>query len=105
MELRIRSQDKEILKKSNDIIEIRFIKNHVGYEDGWAIFIDKTIMGVYKTKERALEILDEIQKLLEPKFILHTEEIEKPITEYMCTIEQIKDIKKLSTRVYEMPKE
>lgn len=105
MELYIRSQDKEKLKKSNDIIEIRFIKNYIGYGDGWAIFINKTIMGSYISRKRALEVLDEIQKLLEPKFTLHTEEIEHPITEYMCTIEQIGDIKELSTRVYEMPKE
>lgn len=62
MELLIRSQDKLDFKKYNDIIEVRFIKNNICYKDGWAIFIDKRIMGVYKTKERTLEVLDEIQE-------------------------------------------
>lgn len=98
MELWIRSQDKMKLFRG---INFRGVIE----QEGCSI-IDNTddyIIGTYKSIERALEILDEIQKLLEPKFVLHTEEIKKPITEYMSTIEQIKDIKELSACVYEMP--
>ena len=65
MELWIRTQDKEALKKVNmgvmywkDIDDrncIVNIDNATGY----------SIVGAYKTKERALEVLDEIHKLVE----------------------------------------
>lgn len=98
MELWIRSQDKYTLMK---IEEIQICEN----PDRTWFMNAGIVLGKYKTKERALEVLDEIQKLLEPKFILHTEEIKKPITEFMYTTEEIKDIKELSTYVYQMPKE
>ena len=63
MELWIRSQDKGVLTKANNLIVLSnniddtsfSIKN---YEQD-----DSTNLGIYKTKERALEILDEIQEL------------------------------------------
>ena len=76
MELWIRSQDKECLMKVNRIdydysaLMHRIIVN--GYQ---------TLSGLYETKERALEVLDEIQR-----YIL------LPNTDN-------------STYVYEMPKE
>ena len=63
MDLWIRSQDKECLMKINRIDydvaggEHRIIVN--GYE---------TLVGKYKTKERALEVLDEIQKYIGDNF-------------------------------------
>ena len=59
MELWIRSQDREYLEK---LEKIYLWKNSFGeYKiDG------KSELGTYKTKERALEVLDEIQKLLIP---------------------------------------
>lgn len=77
MELWIRSQDKEKLLKCNDIA----IKNHrydtmdeygnrcINYK-GYEIvgYFDKNTeyetLGTYKTKERALEVLDEIHQRL-----------------------------------------
>ena len=65
MNLWIISQDKEYLVE-NPIIDIDIKKNEV-------YILDRTyakepfigiILGVYKSKERALEVLDEIQKLL-----------------------------------------
>ena len=58
MELWIRSQDKTILKKVN-VIGI------IEGDDKW--FVSESItmdFGSYKTKERALEVLDEIQNKL-----------------------------------------
>ena len=78
MNLCIRSQDKEKLISCNDIV----INNHrydtmnergnrIMHFKGYEIigYVDKNteyeILGIYETKERALEILDEIQELLE----------------------------------------
>ena len=67
------------------------------------------ILGTYKTKERAIEVLDEIEKLIKPTIIT---------TGYECELkENIKDktsfnldmiptkteIQELSTVVYQMP--
>ena len=100
MELWIRSQDKKFLAKVNNII----------CEDK-ALYYDhheaKATLGIYKTKERALEVLDEIQNILKPQMIIS--KVGKPIAE-TCdgTIYREPDeydFKELSTYVYEMPKE
>ena len=82
MNLWIRSQDKEKLISCNDIV----INNHrydtmnehgnrIMHFKGYEIigYFDKNteyeILGIYETKERTLEILDEIQELLEPVHI------------------------------------
>lgn len=61
MELWIRSQNKELLTKvdmldfaTNSELEIVCVKDGADY-----------ILGIYKTKERALEVLDEIQSAIE----------------------------------------
>ena len=54
MELWIRSQDRERLTITNDL-RICYVKE----KDMWAIE-DCDYLGFYKTKERALEVLDEI---------------------------------------------
>lgn len=71
MELWIRSQDREKLVKCNDIAIKSFLYNEIP-KDEWCHsivgYFDKEteyeILGSYKTKERALEILDEIQNKL-----------------------------------------
>ena len=58
MELWIRSQDKEDLKKAEHIGVFNEKIYVNGYEEnGYCI-------GTYKSKERALEVLDEIQNIL-----------------------------------------
>ena len=67
------------------------------------------LLGTYKTKERALEVLDEIQKLLQPQTIINYENKLEFHPEY--TVQNIvktipkTEIKELSTCVYEMPEE
>lgn len=56
MDLWIRSQDKTKLMKAN---EIEICQNPTGT---WWFNVEQCI-GEYKTKERALEVLDEIQDL------------------------------------------
>ena len=60
MELWIRSQDKEVLTRVVDIWK------DADTNEIWSksSFATKNCLGIYKTKERALEVLDEIQKLL-----------------------------------------
>ena len=59
MELWIRSQDKEKLCKVHDLCvrDNQDENNKINY-----VIQDIYTMGVYSTKERALEVLDEIQK-------------------------------------------
>ena len=68
MELWIRSQDKSNLKKVNNIYVEEITKDYdswVGniYSQPYVITSDEGNLGFYATKERALEILDEIQKI------------------------------------------
>ena len=63
MELWIRSQDKEKL-----VLTKGFETQHTNYDGGCQIFAvwenNYQMVGKYKTKERALEVLDEIQRLI-----------------------------------------
>lgn len=88
MELWIRSQDKTFLKKVNTI----------GIVEGQDFcFISENIttdFGKYKSKERALEVLDEIQNKL------------MPISVYKQEVDNLTiDFKNIDTIVYEMPKD
>ena len=87
MELWVRSQDKKCLIKTN------LIEYETGAMLKGATDIDGNyhILGKYKTKERALEVLDEIQELFEPTTITLD-------GKYMET-------RQLDAFVYEMPKE
>ena len=81
MELWIRSQDKE------DLLEVHNLglaykgkygfMDKIGDVDGYCIceFINDyhVKLGTYATKERALEVLDEIQKLIKPTFKINYE--------------------------------
>lgn len=63
MDLWIRSQDKTKLKKTN-YLQVEF--------DSWqnksAIICNTDVVAVYETKERAMEILDEIETILLENF-------------------------------------
>ena len=93
MELWIRSQDKEKL-----VLTKGFETQHTNYDGGCQIFAvwenNYQMVGKYKNKERALEVLDEIQKVLMP-YSEYKQEIDNLIINY----------KNIDTCVYEMPKE
>ena len=114
MELWIRSQDKNILEKVNKLYvatceeENGFGIYDIRYDD----LDDCDVpLGFYKTKERALEVLDEIQNILKPKFKLDTSSIQENgsscvengviLQNYTANADFIE----LDTYVYEMPKE
>ena len=87
MELWIRSQDKYTLIKAENIkiIETKGLKEKLEnsilsclsdmeqvksyLKDGYSILVDENNVGVYESKERALEVLDEIQNRLHQTFI------------------------------------
>lgn len=105
MEIWIRSQDKMKLFRGIDF-------RGVVEQEGCSI-IDNTddyIIGTYKSIERALEILDEIQKLLMPKCIINpkTMKFSEPYEgNGMVLMDCSADarLEQLSTYVYEMPEE
>ena len=65
MNLWVRSQDKECL---TNISNIQYVyKNNI---HGLGTYYDNLkILGTYKTKERAIEVLDEIQDLLQNAYV------------------------------------
>ena len=105
MDLWIRSQDKTNLIKVYDIYIAERSKIRANFQKGYSCAY--TELGEYATEERALEVLDEIQSLLQPKLIYQHS---KPITTiedgcfelYQNTNVEIQQMK---TYVYVMPKE
>lgn len=72
MNLWIRSQDKEILMKIDNInLGLDVDSNEpcrlFTFVDG---AVTSFTLGIYRSKERALEVLDEIQELLEPVHVI-----------------------------------
>ena len=60
MELWVRSQDKRILQKVDNIfLDANYEDKRISTYDG-----DNVELGTYKTKERAIEVLDEIQNFM-----------------------------------------
>ena len=117
MELWIRSQDKTKLVKVNSLwvmdnqiwMEVPFYENHKKL--GLTVSGCNHKLATYTTKERAIEVLDEIQNILKPKYILDTSSI-KPDGDFYeenGVIFQNYDanakIEELSTFVYQMPKD
>ena len=105
MDLWIRSQDK------TKLIKISFIEygeyNDIHFINGFSTNgVDNYDLGIYKSKERALEVLDEIQKILKPQLII--KDSGKIISSFEDTVIRegaTYELKELSTYVYEMPKE
>ena len=109
MELWVRSQDKEILVKVNNLSLVFSNKD----EDCEIInsFEDHQCweLGTYKTKERALEVLDEIQDILKPKIIVNTYKVEQAElcdgTQFIQPMLDDIQIQNATSYVYQMPEE
>ena len=103
MELWIRSQDRRVLTKVDEIWISN--QNAIYCNNDWEA-------GQYETEERALEVLDEIQKLLMPQVkAIYNNKIEEvklqDFTSDIIVKPIIEDIQiqQLNNYVYEMPKE
>ena len=65
MELWVRSQDKRILQKVDNIfLNANYENKRISTYDG-----DNVELGTYKTRERAIEVLNEIQDLLQNAYV------------------------------------
>lgn len=116
MELWIRSQDREKLMECN-FLSIKCSCDEMPNIGKWMIYNGLVYIGEYKTKERALEILDEIQNILQPKLIW--KEPKTDIKHYdndflstmannmiVQTTQKVEyDLKKAGQFVYQMPEE
>lgn len=109
MELWIRSQDKKILEKYEDLFSAYYSS-----KKSYAICSHKNMvtLGLYKTEKRTLEILDEIQNMIKPTLI-NTEyhsEIKEGVDKSSFDIVMTPNEDKITyiqpnVVVYEMPKE
>jgi len=114
MELWIRTQDRERFTRCSDL-RVYYAKQ----DDVWVIE-DCDDLGSYKTKERALEILDEIQDKFKNKYlakvnpIVNHNDFDKLIKAYeefnkieLIGSNELVDITPINQEVlvYEMPKE
>lgn len=110
MELWIRSQDKINLVKVRQISvnyqdNKQIIANYMPelYENSGEYY---EILGTYKTKERALEVLDEIQNILKPQLIIkNSGKIIGSFEDTLVREGATYELKELSTFVYQMPKD
>lgn len=101
MELWIRSQDKKLLAKINYVfIQELSYKRKNKYE----IQSNNGVLGYYNTQERALEVLDEIQSILNLKDMYKYDRELVLKSWEKADEEQIKTVRKQMS-VYEMPKE
>ena len=105
MNLWVRSQDKRILQKVDNLfLDANYENKRISTYDG-----DNIELGTYKTKERAIEVLDEIQSLLQPtieyKPIVQEEYNPAYTYKHFVKVDDNIEIKELSTFVYQMPAE
>lgn len=108
MELWVRSQDKaELVKATSEVMLDETIENefHINVDGCYSV-------GKYETKERALQILDEIQEILFPDFFIKMKDMKiNNVSELItnsCIIKKNNydiDILQRQSCVYEMPKE
>ena len=105
MNLWVRSQDKIILQKVDNIyLNANYDNRRICTNDSRDHESD---LGEYKTKERAIEVLDEIQSLLQPtieyKPIVQEEYNPAYTYKHFVKVDDNIEIKELSTFVYQMP--
>lgn len=105
MNLWVRSQDKRILQKVDNIyLNANYDNRRICTNDSRDYESD---LGTYKTKERALEVLDEIQNILKPKMIVNTYKVEQAKlcdgTQFIQPMLDDIQVQNATTYVYEMP--
>ena len=108
MNLWVRSQDKMILKKINSEIYLKYSLSDYAEGNVYSIISGGTKLGEYKTKQRALEVLNEITKLLNPVIIFKSckpDEIKSipNIVNNTIVLNSNASIQELGSYVYEMP--
>ena len=109
MEVWVRSQDKNRFTQAHNFSYDYEVNKHIVNCNGYPY-------GVYNSKERCLEIIDEIQKLLYSDFIIVRNcEVDESVAEYLKPTKSIAyqadnkspsiEYHEQSVVVYEMPRE
>ena len=110
MELRIRSQDRENLIRVENLCyfntcnEMESVGKNYILNKSWIGDKDCIILGEYKSKERALEVLDEIQSILNLKN-MYKYDRELVLKSWENVDKEKVKIVREQMSVYEMPKE
>lgn len=105
MNLWVRSQDKRILiKVDNVFLNANYDNKRISTYDGDS----DTTLGEYKTKERAIEVLDEIEKLIKPITIFQNCQVDKSAIEKIkeigyCMVNDDARVEQISQAFYQMP--
>ena len=101
MELWIRNQNKNLLTKT-DYVEYSL------WNEQHRIYCNGEVVAIYDSKERALEVLDEIQNILKPiiinKQIKSDGMLADGLSDGVLHTYDVSEIQELSTYIYEMPK-
>lgn len=99
MNLWVRSQDKRILQKVDNIfLDANYENKRISTYDG-----DNIELGTYKTKERAIEVLDEIEERI---MLINTINIAKDTNSLIaCKIALTEEKIKGLSYPYQMPEE
>ena len=112
MELWIRSQDRMNLVKVRQISlnyqnNKQIIANYIPdfYPNSGEYY---ELLGTYKTKERAIEVLDEIEKLIKPITIFQNCQVDKSTMEKIkeigyCMVNDDARVEQISQAFYQMP--
>ena len=70
MKLWVRSQDKCTLQECHHL-SVQEVAEPNKKHTKWAVVADFAFVGEYETKDRCLEIIDEIQNLIKNEFIVY----------------------------------
>lgn len=104
MNLWVRSQDKRILQKVDNIfLDANYENKRISTYDG-----DNVELGTYETKERAIEVLNEIEKLIKPITIFQNCQVDKSTIEKIneigyCMVNNDARVEQISQAFYQMP--
>lgn len=106
MELWIRTQNREGLYRVDEV----FIEPNEKKGELYDLVVGCITLGTYKTKERALEVLDEIEKLIKPITIFQNCQVDKSTIEKIketgyCVVNNDARVEQFSQVFYQMPKE
>lgn len=112
MDLWIRSQDRKSIVKPIDILLENPLNSGETGIRGYFSNNSYKMLGIYKTKQRALEVLDEITNLIKPKYLIRMDN-HGPVNDFLnnennsyVSAEGVGMVSNINqTLYYEMPKE
>lgn len=106
MELWIRVQKNKQLNQGLVKVEDLILEKYSANE--WSIRQSCDTLAIYKTEERALEVLDEIEKLIKPITIFQNYQVDKSTIEKIketsyCMVNNDARVEQISQVFYQMP--